>query len=121
MFSFLTSNADMHLKNFSLIRQPALGMVLSAAYDLVAIALVNPADKEELGLTHNGKKKKINRTGFLAAFHMAGLDKKQQENIFKKMEKNKSAWMKEIEIGFLSGEFKKKYKNLLEERFLRLK
>jgi len=52
----------MHLKNFSLIRQPALGMVLSAAYDLED-ALVNPADKEELGLTLNGKKKKINRIG----------------------------------------------------------
>jgi serine/threonine-protein kinase HipA len=50
-----------------------------------------------------------------------GLDEKQQENIFKKMEKSKSAWMKEVEISFLSGEFKKKYKSLLEERFLRLK
>jgi serine/threonine-protein kinase HipA len=46
----------MHLKNFSLIRQPGLGMVLSAAYDLVATALVNPADDEDLGLTLNGKK-----------------------------------------------------------------
>jgi serine/threonine-protein kinase HipA len=84
LFRFLTGNADIHLKNFSLIRQPALGMVLSAAYDLEDTALVNPADKEELGLTLNGKKKKINRTDFLAAFQMAGLDEKQQENIFKK-------------------------------------
>lgn len=29
LFSFLTGNADMHLKNFSLIRQPGQGMVLS--------------------------------------------------------------------------------------------
>jgi serine/threonine-protein kinase HipA len=121
LFSFLTGNADMHLKNFSLIRQPALGMVLSSAYDLVATALVNPADKEELGLTLNGKKKKINRGDFIVAFQMAGLDEKQQGNIFRKMERSKNAWMKEIEISFLSREFKKKYKDLLEERFLRLK
>ena len=121
LFSFLTGNADMHLKNFSLIRQPGLGMVLSAAYDLVATALVNPADDEDLGLTLNGEKKKIKRPDFIAAFHTAGLDEKQQENIFKKMEKSKSAWMKEIDISFLSGGFKKKYKSPLKERFLRLK
>ena len=120
LFSFLTGNADMHLKNFSLIRQPGLGMVLSAAYDLVATALVNPADDEDLGLTLNGKKKKIKRPDFIAAFHTAGLDEKQQ-GIFKKMEKSKSAWMKEIDISFLSEGFKKKYKSLLKERFLRLK
>src|SRR5690606_38986653 len=36
VFSFLTCNADMHLKNFSLIQQPGMGMVFSPAYDLVA-------------------------------------------------------------------------------------
>lgn len=58
LFSFLTGNADMHLKNFSLIKIPGTGHVLSPAYDLVATALVNPADKEDLALTLNGKKKK---------------------------------------------------------------
>jgi serine/threonine-protein kinase HipA len=58
LFSFLTGNADMHLKNFSQVRQPGLGMVLSAAYDLVATVLVNPADDEDLGLTLHGERKK---------------------------------------------------------------
>jgi serine/threonine-protein kinase HipA len=48
LFSFLTGNADMHLKNFSLLEQPGLGMILSPAYDLVNTVLVNPADSEEL-------------------------------------------------------------------------
>lgn len=120
LFSFLTGNADMHLKNFSLIRDPGLGMVLSAAYDLVATDLVNPADDEDLALTLNGKKKKIKRSDFTAAFHSAGLDEKQQENLFKKMEKSKSAWINEIDISFLTIDLKKKYKILLEERFMRL-
>lgn len=60
VFSFITGNADMHLKNFSLIRMTHMnspGYILSPAYDMVATVLVNPADKEELALTLNGKEK----------------------------------------------------------------
>jgi len=120
LFSFLTGNADMHLKNFSLIHQPATGPVFSPAYDLVATALVNPADDEDLALTLNGKKKKINRNDFVAAFTTHGLDVKQQENIFKKMEKVKSGWLDFIEISFLKDEMKTAYKNLIQNRFDRL-
>src|SRR5680860_878930 len=47
VFSFLTGNDDMHLKNFSLITRPGLGPVLSPAYDMLCTAIVNPADDEE--------------------------------------------------------------------------
>lgn len=120
LFSFVTGNADMHLKNFSLIHQPDLGPVLSPAYDLVATTLVNLADDEELALTLNGKKKKINRNDFVAAFTTLGLDTRQQENIFKKMEKSKTKWIEFIDISFLDEEMKEKYKNLLNDRFSRL-
>jgi serine/threonine-protein kinase HipA len=40
VFSYLTGNADMHLKNFSLIKKPEVGWSLSSAYDLVPTALV---------------------------------------------------------------------------------
>lgn len=120
LFSFLTGNADMHLKNFSLIHQPDVGPVFSPAYDLVATALVNPADEEDLALTLNGKKKKINRNDFIAAFTNIGLDSKQQENIFKKMQKAKPSWIEFIEISFLNAEMKTNYKNLLNDRFSRL-
>ena len=119
VFSFLTGNADMHLKNFSLILNPNLGMVLSPAYDLVATALVNPADKEEMALTLNGKKKKIKKTDFIAAFNMFKLDEKQQQNIFSKFIKCKSKWFTQIDNSFISLENKKVYKNLLDERFSR--
>ncbi len=100
LFCFLTGNADMHLKNFSLIQQSGLGMVLSAGYDLVATALVNPADDEDLALTLNGKKKKINRRDFETAFKTSKLDEKQQQNIFMKMEKSKPKWLACIETSF---------------------
>lgn len=120
LFSFLTGNADMHLKNFSLIQQPGLGMVLSAAYDLLSTAIVNPKDDEDLALTLNGKKNKIKRSDFVAAFKTMNLDDKQQENIFSKMLKYKSAWIEQIQNSFLSEEFKMAYTSLLEERFSRI-
>jgi len=120
LFSFLTGNADMHLKNFSLIKLPRQGYVLSPAYDLVATALVNPADKEDLALTLNGKKKKITRNDFIAAFRTLNLDPQQQENIFRKMMNSKAAWMDFIGISFLSDEFKERLCDIIEERFKRV-
>jgi serine/threonine-protein kinase HipA len=120
LFSFLTGNADMHLKNFSLINQPEIGPVLSPAYDMVATVIVNPADDEDLALTLNAKKKKIKRTDFVAAFTTLNLEAKQQENIFKKMEKAKDKWLDLIDKSFLSENFKLEYKELIAERFSRL-
>lgn len=117
LFSYLTGNADMHLKNFSLIEQQALGMVFSPAYDLVNTALVNPTDDEELALNLNGKKKRLKRTDFIAAFTTLSLEPKQQENIFAKMNNAKAAWFEMVNKSFLSTDFKKEYIDLLENRF----
>lgn len=121
LFSFLTGNADMHLKNFSLIRQPGIGNILSPAYDMVATALVNPADDEDMALTLNGKKKTLSRKDFSIAFTSLNLEAKQQENIFKKMEKAKDKWMEFIDISFLNTDFKSLYKNIIRDRFSRLR
>ena len=120
LFSFLTGNADMHLKNFSLLEQPGLGMILSPAYDLVNTALVNPDDDEEMALNLNGKKKKLKKQDFVTAMNTLKLDEKQQENIFIKMEKAKSKWMKQIEISFMTDDFKNQYKQIVTERFERI-
>jgi len=120
LFSFLTGNADMHLKNFSLLEQPGLGMVLSPAYDLINTSLVNPADDEELALTLNGKKKKIKKQDFVAAMKSLKMEEQQQQNIFDKMRKSQPKWLEQIEVSFLSKEFKEQYVQLLLERFNRI-
>ena len=120
LFSFLTGNADMHLKNFSLLEQPGLGMVLSPAYDLVNTTLVNPDDEEEMALTLNGKKKNLRKRDFVAAMNTLKLDEKQQENIFNKMEKSQSKWMQQIDRSFLSEAYKERYKAIVMDRFRRL-
>ena len=121
LFSFITGNADMHLKNFSILYDPIMGPVLSPAYDLLSIALLNPKDDEDLALNLNGKKKKIKREDFEAAFKTLKLDVKQQSNIFLKMEKAKNKWLECIQASFLSPNFKNQYIQLIEERFDRLK
>jgi len=70
-----------------------------------------------LALTLNGRKKKIKKADFVAAFSTLKLDEKQQANIFKKMIKAKQAWMEMIEISFLSREFKDQYVDLLNTQF----
>lgn len=121
LFSFLTGNADMHLKNFSLIHDPTSGPVLSPAYDLLSTMLLNPKDDEDLALNLNGRKKKINRKDFESAFSTMKLDAKQQANIFAKMEKVRNKWIDFIQISFLSVDFKEKYIQLINEKFDRLK
>lgn len=122
LFSFLVGNADMHLKNFSLLyNDPVSGPVLSPAYDLLSTALVNPSDDEDLALTLNGKKKKLKSKDFEAAFNTLKLDARQQANIFAKMERVKPKWIEFIRISFLSPGFKENYIQLINERFDRLK
>lgn len=120
LFSFITGNADMHLKNFSLLEQPGLGMTLSPAYDLVNTALVNPADNEELALTLNGKKRKIDIQDFMTAMNGCNITEQQQQNIFNKMAKSLPAWLEFIDMSFLSDDFKQKYKEIILQRMQRL-
>ncbi|HCF62945.1 MAG TPA: toxin HipA [Chitinophagaceae bacterium] len=121
LFSFITGNADMHLKNFSLLEQSGLGMTLSPAYDLVNTALVNPADDEEMALNINGKKKKLKKQDFVAAMNTFKFDEKQQQNIFKKMEMALPKWLGLIDNSFLSDKFKEQYKSIILERLNRLR
>jgi serine/threonine-protein kinase HipA len=116
LFAFLTGNADMHLKNFSLIDSPELGYVLSPAYDMVASALVLPGDTEELALTLNGKKKKIRKKDFTEAMTRFHVDNKATENIFESFEASLHKWHKFIDRSFLPDDMKSNYHDLIVKR-----
>ena len=66
----------MHLKNFSLIETADSIFVLSAAYDLLSVQIVNPADTEETALTLNGKKRNLKKSDFLRLAENLGLNEK---------------------------------------------
>ena len=119
LFSFLTGNNDMHLKNFSMIGSPS-GWVLSPSYDLLNVVVVLPDDKEELALTLGGKKKKLKRENFEQFGIGLGLNVKQVKGTFKRMLKNKTKAMDLIDQSFLSDKMKVSYKEVLETKYQQL-
>jgi len=116
LFSFLTGNADMHLKNFSLIDNSEMGYILSPAYDMVASALVVLGDSEELALTLNNKKKKINKKDFVEAMARFHVDKKATENLFNRFKASLDDWHKFIDVSFLPDDMKTDYHDLIVKR-----
>ena len=119
LFSFLTGNNDMHLKNFSMI-QGSSGWVLAPAYDLLNVAIIFPEDSEELALTMVGKKKNLKREHFEQLGKTLELTPKQISGSFKRMIKNKPKAMGWINQSYLSENMKMAYKALLEEKYNRL-
>jgi serine/threonine-protein kinase HipA len=119
LFSFLTGNNDMHLKNFSMI-ESASGWVLSPAYDLLNVAIILPDDTEELTLTLEGKKKKLKRQHIEKLAEGLGLNPRQIQGSFNRMLKNKPAALEWIKRSFLSTGMKSLYKEVLERRYKQL-
>jgi serine/threonine-protein kinase HipA len=117
LFCFLTGNNDMHLKNFSLLKDIDSNYNLCPAYDLVASELVVKGDEEELALNLNGKKKKLKRKDFLIAMKTSGMNEKSIENVFKKFEKLLNIWHEFINKSFLKEEFKEAYHKMIEAKF----
>jgi len=118
LFSFLTGNADMHLKNFSIIKT-ATGYALSPAYDLVATRLLLPEDKEELALTLNAKKNRIKAEDFRKA-SQPYLSEKVWGNILRKWERQMPLLFSLVNQSFLPENLKEQYIGLLRERWVRL-
>lgn len=116
VFSWVTGNADMHLKNFSLYSQVRGDYVLTPAYDMLSTALVMPEDTEELALTLNGKKRKLKKTDFITSMQASGLDDKVIENVFNRFQRVKDKWFSFIDIAFLPDTMKEKYKGIIEEK-----
>ena len=120
LFSFITGNNDMHLKNFSMIKTRS-GWALAPAYDLLNVRIANPEDTEELALTLGGKKKKLTRDYFERFGESLGLTPKQLQGVFKRFEKNKVKALDWVDQSFLTEEMKKAYLDILKERYDRLK
>ncbi len=119
LFSFLTGNNDMHLKNFSMIESPS-GWILAPAYDLLNVTILLPEDSEELALTMLGKKKKLKREHFEQFGGDLGLTGKQIKGAFQRMIRNKPVAKSWIDRSFLSDDMKTAYKEVLDSRYKQL-
>jgi serine/threonine-protein kinase HipA len=121
VFSFLTGNADMHLKNFSLLENEEYGSyTLSPAYDMLSTALVNPADKEELALTLNAKKSNLKYHDFLQAYLTSGLTKKQLDTTLENFYYCQLEMFEVVKNSFLPQKMKDDFCDLLSKRLQRL-
>lgn len=115
LFSFVTGNNDMHLKNFSLYRPKALYQ-LSPAYDLLNVAIANPKDKEEMALPINGKKAQIKLADFLKASDTMGIEQLVTLGLINGLRDAMPAWIDLINNSFLSDEMKQNYLDLISRR-----
>lgn len=115
LFTFITGNNDMHLKNFSLYRPKKLYQ-LTPAYDLLNVAIVNPKDKEELALTLNGKKSRLKLSDFLKASASMGIEENVTMQLIASMKNAFSTWTELINNSFLCEEMKAAYLDLIGKR-----
>ena len=115
LFCYLTGNADMHLKNFSLYK-PANEYILAPAYDLLSTKLVLPDDKDELALTLNARKRKLKKSDFNHLLNTYKIDEKVIENIYEKYRKIVPQWLNFIDTSFLPQQMKEEYKSIIIKR-----
>lgn len=120
LFSWITGNNDMHLKNFSLFEPRDGDIRLTPAYDLLNAAILNPKDDEELALTLNGKKKKLKRSDFMTSGLTMGVEQKTIERLIAKYVKLLPEMKKLIGNSFLNDELKDKYAELISARIDRI-
>jgi serine/threonine-protein kinase HipA len=121
LFSFISGNADMHLKNFSMMEKNDGTFCLSPAYDLVSTHLVIQDETEQMSLNLNGKKNKISRKDFDALGLNLQLTEKQIQNCYNLFiaSLDKLNWW--IDNSFLPSEHKNEFKKIVSERIALLK
>ena len=116
LFSFITGNADMHLKNFSMIELEDNLFCLSPAYDLVSTYLVLKAETEQMALFINGKQNKISRKDFDTLGHNLKITDRQIQNSYNVLMNKLERFNWWIDHSFLSLEQKNEFKKLISSR-----
>lgn len=122
VFSFVTGNSDMHLKNFSLMEtEPgSREFVLSAAYDMLPVNIILPEDKEEMALTLNEKKKRLKKQDFMAFADKCEISETAAEKMIFKICSLKDKFMAACEESYLPKVYIEQTKQLISERIEKL-
>lgn len=123
VFSYMTGNSDMHLKNSSLIEiKPGSGTyVLSAAYDMLPVNIVIPDDTEQLALTLNGKKANLHRKDFTAFAAACGIPAKSAEKMIDKVTAMQQAYISMCRDSYMPESMKDSLEELLGKRAIELR
>lgn len=116
VFSFITGNADMHLKNFSMYEKQEGQFSLSPCYDLISTLLVIKNEPEQMALTLNGRKNKITKKDFDNLAANLSITKKQVENSFRLFSEKLNSALWWIENSFLPEDQKAILNSTVTER-----
>lgn len=120
LFSWITGNNDMHLKNFSLFEPHAGNIRLTPAYDMLNAVILNPKDEEELALTLNGKKQRLRRQDFIISGLTMGVGQKTVERLIGKYVRLLPEMKEFIGNSFLNDKLKDRYAELITGRIARI-
>ena len=93
---------------------------LTPAYDLLAVRLAMPSDKEELALTLNGKKSNLKRADFLAAMEKSDVSAVVVDRMIEKFVKLLPKWEECIRQSFLPNEHQTQYINYISQMMTRI-
>ncbi|HEX6432416.1 MAG TPA: HipA domain-containing protein [Niastella sp.] len=126
VFNFLIANGDAHLKNFSLMETEQGDFMLSPAYDLLCTAL--HIDDTPLALRDGlyegdyNEKAYLNfgtytGTSFVVFAEMVGINPALARNVVNELMQGTFKAMELVERSFLSDDAKKKYINILGDRY----
>ena len=120
VFCFLVGNADMHLKNWSLLEKESLNgeMDLSPCYDFLNTRLPIPREQTDIGLPILGKSKKL-QGSYFSKFAVQYL--KVEPRFVNKIFSELPFWHEVIEDftakSYLAASSRKRYLEIVRERF----
>lgn len=118
LFCFIVGNADMHLKNFSLITEDISNITLAPCYDLLSTRLLisSKNDPEDLALSLNGKKQNIRKKDFFEFGKNLNISEKVIQNTIESMSSCFSQWEQKIQKSFINDEYKEQLRKLIKMR-----
>lgn len=118
VFSYITGNSDMHLKNFSLVEtgEGSGQYRLSRAYDLLPVKVILPSDPDDMALTINGKTRNIRKKDFYILADSMELDKKVAERMIDKVVSMREQYIFMIEQSFQPADMKETFIQMIKER-----
>jgi serine/threonine-protein kinase HipA len=95
-------------------------MIVKYFHRFCKTCFINPEDKEELALTLEGKKNKLKREHFERLGEGLGLNPKQIQGVFTRIEGNRVRANHWIRQSFLSLEMQETYLGIMNDRYERL-
>ena len=121
IFNFVIGNGDAHRKNFSLLTTEKGIVALSPVYDLVSSRLVIPEEEDEMALTINGKRNRLNKKDFISFAETICVDVKYAEKRISELIGLQNDFAAMIDESILTLDLRQQFNDIITERLSRLR